>query len=95
MVNGETNGFDVDIEESKRNGDLDDEKKACSDVPVEPQPEAEKIIKWREEKKIFLENKDAEEEEKKEALKVQAKREMDEWYNRYYEQLEKSKLNNR
>jgi len=57
--------------------------------------EPEKIRKWREEQHRLLEQKDAEEAKKKEELKQTAKHELEEWYARYSEQLEKSKLNNR
>jgi hypothetical protein len=57
--------------------------------------EPEKIRKWREEQSRILEQKDAEELKRKEELKQTAKHELEEWYARYSEQLEKSKLNNR
>ncbi|KAK8760898.1 hypothetical protein V5799_027835, partial [Amblyomma americanum] len=38
---------------------------------------------------------DAEEEEKKTELRATAKKELEEWYARYHEQIEKSKLANR
>ncbi|KAH8026316.1 hypothetical protein HPB51_019555 [Rhipicephalus microplus] len=38
---------------------------------------------------------DAEEEEKKAELKATAKKELEEWYARYHEQIEKAKLANR
>ncbi len=57
--------------------------------------EPEKIRKWREEQSRLLEQKDAEESKRKEELKQTAKHELEEWYTRYSEQLEKSKLNNR
>jgi hypothetical protein len=57
--------------------------------------EPEKIRKWREEQSRILEQKDAEESKRKEELKQTAKHELEEWYTRYSEQLEKSKLNNR
>lgn len=60
-----------------------------------PPPEPEKIRKWREEQQRLLEQKDAEEAVKKEELRHTAKRELEEWYARYKEQLEKSKINNR
>jgi len=57
--------------------------------------EPEKIKKWREEQNKLLEEKDREESRRKEELKETAKHELEEWYARYAEQLEKSKLNNR
>ena len=58
-------------------------------------PEPEKIRVWREEQKVILEQKDNEEAQRKEELKVQAAKEMEEWYARYADQLEKSKASNR
>ncbi|XP_064480666.1 clathrin light chain-like [Ornithodoros turicata] len=57
--------------------------------------EPEKIKTWREEQKMMLEQKDAEEEEKKSELRAGAKKELDDWYARYNEQIEKSKQTNR
>jgi len=57
--------------------------------------EPEKIKIWREEQQKMLEVKDAEEETKKLELRETAKKELDDWYARYKEQIEKSKLNNR
>nr|XP_037277311.1 clathrin light chain-like isoform X1 [Rhipicephalus microplus] len=62
-------------------------------TPVREEPE--KIKKWREEQAKRLEQKDAEEEEKKAELKATAKKELEEWYARYHEQIEKAKLANR
>jgi hypothetical protein len=61
----------------------------------ENQPEPEKIKIWREEQQRLLEEKDREEEKRKEELGSNAKKELEEWYARYAEQLEKSKVNNR
>lgn len=57
--------------------------------------EPQKIKTWREEQQKMLEIKDAEEEKKKEELRETGKKELEDWYNRYREQIEKSKLNNR
>lgn len=57
--------------------------------------EPEKIKKWREEQQKMLEVKDAEEEKKKTELQETAKKELDDWYARYKEQIEKTKLSNR
>ncbi|XP_037507304.1 clathrin light chain isoform X1 [Rhipicephalus sanguineus] len=62
-------------------------------TPVREEPE--KIKKWREEQAKRLEQKDAEEEEKKAELRATAKKELEEWYARYHEQIEKAKLANR
>jgi len=61
----------------------------------EPKEEPEKIRKWREDQNRLLEEKDRDESKRKEELKQTAKHELEEWYARYAEQLEKSKLNNR
>jgi len=68
---------------------------AVTAAAIENKVEPEKIRIWREEQTRLLDQKDAEEERKKEELREQAKKELDEWYTRYAEQLEKSKLNNR
>lgn len=57
--------------------------------------EPEKIKKWREEQQKRLEEKDKEEEVKKLELQQTAKKELEEWYARYKEQIEKSKQANR
>ncbi|XP_050039071.1 clathrin light chain-like isoform X1 [Dermacentor andersoni] len=62
-------------------------------TPVREEPE--KIKKWREEQAKRLEQKDVEEEEKKTELRANAKKELEEWYARYHEQIEKAKLANR
>lgn len=58
-------------------------------------PEPEKIRIWREAHEKMLKTKDEEEAVKKEELKHSAKKELEEWYTRYAEQLEKSKKANR
>ena len=58
-------------------------------------PESEKIRVWREQQDKMLKVKDSEEQVKKEELRLQAKKELEDWYARYAEQLEKSKKNNR
>lgn len=57
--------------------------------------EPEKIKTWREEQKKRLEIKDAEEEKKKNEWKDSAKRELDEWYKKRREQLEKKHADNK
>jgi len=74
------------------NGSYD---KETSSSPISDKPEPEKIRVWREEQQKLLEQKDLEEDKKREELKVSAKKELEEWYARYSETLEKSKLNNR
>lgn len=55
----------------------------------------EKIRIWREETERKLEEKDRLEAEAKEALRVSAQKEMDDWKTKYLEQLEKTKAMNR
>jgi len=57
--------------------------------------EPEKIKLWREEQAARLETKDSEEESKKTELQEAAKKELDDWYKHYAEQLSKEKENNR
>ncbi|XP_023219122.1 clathrin light chain B-like isoform X2 [Centruroides sculpturatus] len=57
--------------------------------------EPEKIRKWRESQQEMLQKKDSEEELKKAELRETANKEIEEWYARYKEQVEKAKLNNR
>lgn len=64
-------------------------------VPSEPRQEPEKIRKWREEQKRIIEQKDAVEEIRKEELRKEAQKELEEWYIRYREQIEKAKQANR
>lgn len=45
--------------------------------------------------KYLLLTLDAEEDKKKEELRETARKELDDWYARYKEQIEKAKLNNR
>lgn len=60
-----------------------------------PQPEPEKIRIWREEHQKLLKIKDENEAEKELDLKEQAKKELEDWYERYKQQLSKSKQINR
>jgi len=81
--NGETNGHNRDM-------------MGAMDTIVDPsKPEPEKIRVWREGQQQMLEQKDADESKRKDELRVDAKAELDEWYTRYADQLEKTKLNNR
>jgi hypothetical protein len=79
------------------NGPSNNEPFPASIAPPRPanREEPEKIKIWREEQQKMLEIKDSEEEKKKLELKESAKKELDDWYARYKEQIEKSKLNNR
>jgi len=60
-----------------------------------PREEPEKILKWREEQKLRLEQKDEEEEKKKKEMKEQASKELEEWYLQHKETIEKTRLANR
>lgn len=57
--------------------------------------EPEKITRWREEQKLRLETKDAEEEQKKAEWKELAKKELEDWYKQREEQLAKTIANNK
>lgn len=62
---------------------------------IPPAEEPEKIRKWREDQKAMLEQKDVEEEKKREELKVQAKKELEDWYKQHEETITKTKSSNR
>ncbi|XP_050522859.1 clathrin light chain isoform X5 [Daktulosphaira vitifoliae] len=64
-------------------------------TPKVEREEAEKIKKWRAEQKTLLEEKDANEEKKKEELRLIAKKELEEWYKSHKEQIAKTKDVNR
>ncbi|XP_055336415.1 clathrin light chain-like isoform X2 [Paramacrobiotus metropolitanus] len=55
----------------------------------------EKIRKWREDQKERLEKKDADEEKKKQELREQARKELEEWYQLQDENSKKARKNNR
>jgi len=57
------------------------------------EPECLKV--WKVEQEERLRKKDADEEQKKEELRVKAKQELEDWYKHYEEQLSKSKMANR
>jgi len=57
--------------------------------------EPESIKKWKAEQEIRLQEKDKAEEINKEELKKVAAKELEDWYKRYKEQLEKNKESNR
>jgi len=63
--------------------------------PPRPTEEPEKIRLWREEQRVRLEQKDAEENVKKDELRETAKKELDDWYKHYAEQIQKTKTQNR
>lgn len=57
--------------------------------------EPEKIKRWREEQKLRISTKDAEEEKKKAEWKAAAKKELDEWFKNRQEQLAKTHADNK
>lgn len=85
--NGLTNGFTA--------GNSDDDTSSPIITPKVEREEPEKIKKWREEQKTRLEEKDADEEKKKEELRLVAKKELEEWYKIHKEQVAKTKNVNR
>ncbi|XP_016664740.1 clathrin light chain isoform X6 [Acyrthosiphon pisum] len=85
--NGLTNGFTVT--------NSDDDTSSPIIAPKIEREEPEKIKKWREEQKTRLEEKDADEEKKKEELRLVAKSELEEWYKIHKEQIAKTKDVNR
>jgi len=62
---------------------------------IVPNEEPESLIQWREEKAALLQQQEKDEQEASIAWAEKAKKEMDDWYNRYNEQLEKVKNENR
>ncbi|XP_026811419.1 clathrin light chain isoform X3 [Rhopalosiphum maidis] len=85
--NGLTNGFTAT--------NSDDDTSSPIIAPKIEREEPEKIKKWREEQKTRLEEKDADEEKKKEELRLVAKNELEEWYKIHKEQIAKTKDVNR
>jgi len=68
-------------------------------APVAPTPvpriEPEKIRRWREEQKKRLDEKDAEEEQKKNEWREAAKKELEDWYKQHEETVAKTRSANR
>ncbi|XP_076332287.1 clathrin light chain-like [Tachypleus tridentatus] len=97
MGDGETDmfGFEADNEPLQMNGPQEPLPNLISSAKPVAREEPEKICKWREEHQKMLERKDEEERFKKEEMHQTAVRELEEWYARYYEQIEKAKFNNR
>ena len=92
-LNMDSNSIKTEDSPIKTNGASDDGYTSSHDFTHHP--ESEKIRIWREEQAKMLKIKDEEEQVKKEELRRQAKKELEEWYSRYREQLEKTKKNNR
>ncbi|XP_060841161.1 clathrin light chain isoform X4 [Rhopalosiphum padi] len=95
--NGLTNGFTATNSDDVKK--LVSPKKIYTSSPIiapkVEREEPEKIKKWREEQKTRLEEKDADEEKKKEELRLVAKNELEEWYKIHKEQIAKTKDVNR
>lgn len=68
---------------------------APSKPPAVPREEPETIRKWREKMERHLKEKDAQEEVKKEELRLNAQRELSDWYARYNESVAKCRAANR
>jgi len=83
---------DLNLTTTSRTNGVQEEETSSIDSS---KPEPEKIRVWREEQEKMLKTKDAEEQVKREELKQTSKKELEEWYARYAEQLEKSKKMNR
>ncbi|KAM7282079.1 clathrin light chain [Ixodes scapularis] len=98
LADGPTNDIAAEFGEIQMNGPSEMLANNVNDTSPRPTPvreEPEKIKKWREEQAKMLEIKDVEEEKKKDELRAAAKKELDEWYARYQELIEKSKQANR
>ena len=62
---------------------------------ITPLEEPESLLKWRTEKAALLKQQEIEEEEAIQAWSEKAKKETEDWYNRYNEQQEKVRNENR
>jgi len=93
LVNGDgygdsgQNGYD-----NETNNNLPDK---FYEVPKIRPSTPEKIRKWREDQKELLEKKDIEEDRKKQELRAQAQRELQEWYQMQDDTVKKAKKGNR
>ena len=86
--------FDAPIQEAPQVETSNDFYSAISQTDKLTQ-EPEKIKKWREEQKVRIETKDAEEEVKKREWKEAAKKEIEDWYKNRQDQLNKTRENNK
>ena len=94
LINNEINQAD-----SQAN-DLADDLSGMSFISSQPIKTEEKVVPekiriWTENTKKMLEEKDRLEQEAREALRESAQKELDDWKNKYTEQLEKTKAMNR
>jgi len=64
-------------------------------ISTMPAEEPASLIKWREEKTLALQKQEEDEAEARVLWQEKAKKELEDWYNRYNEQLEKVKNENR
>jgi len=64
-------------------------------VPKAVHEEPEKIKRWREDQQTRLEQKDREEELKKDELREQARKELEDWYKHHDDSIGKTKTTNR
>lgn len=102
-ANGEMNNLsngisDLSVEKStmeSNNNNADPPQSMMMNQPIIPAEEPESIKRWREQHVKNLELKDEEEKEKIEEHRLQAKKELEEWYKRYHEEVEKTKKQNR
>jgi hypothetical protein len=70
-------------------------RRVATPTPPPVREEPAKIKNWREQQRQRLEKKDLYEEAEKKKLREQAKRELDDWYKKHNEQLDKTKKLNR
>ncbi|KAM3925779.1 clathrin light chain B isoform 2-T2 [Leptodactylus fuscus] len=100
MEQSDVGGFD-DLVTTPVNGDLDQESGGMNDgyaaiaqadrLTQEP----ESLRKWREEQKVRLEELDAAAKVTEQEWREKAKKDLEEWYQRQSEQIEKNKVTNR
>jgi len=94
---GETvNPFSMQFEESAgmtESAGMDQMTTEVKSMRISEEPEC--IKQWKIEQEEKLRIKDEAEEKSKEELKLQARKELDDWYKHYNEQLEKTKVTNR
>lgn len=80
---------------NKSNSNMDNSSTAANTISQPPAEEPESIKRWREQHLKNLEAKDKEEKTKIDEHREQAKKELEEWYQRYKDQLSKTKKQNR
>ncbi|XP_070391886.1 clathrin light chain-like [Dermacentor albipictus] len=95
LLEGSASQFPADLPPSCFSLDDMMNPDAPSRPPPVPKDEPETIRKWREEMQRHLKEKDAQEEVKKEELRLNAQRELSDWYARYNESVAKCRAANR